>query len=187
MHQPGIEPGSHRWQRCILPLDHWCWCLFQGSFWFPITQTWTIYLISFYKTRVFSTCKIRFFFKSSFMFHTFTSFMFGPPFHSDTFSWHGAPFEKVVVSPTSAQSTPVGFEPTRGDPIGLAGRRLNHSAKVSLSHTRTRVPWVPIGCGPLPNHPPRASFFPAFQLCFDLAVLKVPLSDKDNSSLSSVG
>ena len=20
MHQPGIEPGSHRWQRCILPL-----------------------------------------------------------------------------------------------------------------------------------------------------------------------
>ena len=28
-------------------------------------------------------------------------------------------------------STPVGFEPTRGDPIGLAGRRLSHSAKVS--------------------------------------------------------
>ena len=28
-------------------------------------------------------------------------------------------------------STPVGFDPTRGDPIGLAGRRLNHSAKVS--------------------------------------------------------
>ena len=28
-------------------------------------------------------------------------------------------------------STPVGFEPTRGDLIGLAGRRLNHSAKVS--------------------------------------------------------
>ncbi len=30
------------------------------------------------------------------------------------------------------QPTPVGFESTRGDPIGLAGRRLNHSAKVSL-------------------------------------------------------
>ena len=30
------------------------------------------------------------------------------------------------------QATPVGFEPTRGDPIGLAGRRLSHSAKVSL-------------------------------------------------------
>ena len=28
-------------------------------------------------------------------------------------------------------ATPVGFEPTRGDPIGLAGRRLNRSAKVS--------------------------------------------------------
>ena len=25
----------------------------------------------------------------------------------------------------------MGFEPTRGDPIGLAGRRLDHSAKVS--------------------------------------------------------
>eukprot|EP00959_Pyramimonas_sp_CCMP1952_P172077 3595496-Pyramimonas_sp.AAC.1 len=22
VHQLGIEPGSHRWQRCILPLDH---------------------------------------------------------------------------------------------------------------------------------------------------------------------
>ena len=29
------------------------------------------------------------------------------------------------------QTTPVGFEPTRGDHIGLAGRRLSHSAKVS--------------------------------------------------------
>ena len=26
----------------------------------------------------------------------------------------------------------VKFEPTRGDPIGLAGRRLGHSAKVSM-------------------------------------------------------
>ena len=32
-------------------------------------------------------------------------------------------------------TTPVGFEPTRGDPIGLAGRRLNRSAKVSLLNT----------------------------------------------------
>ena len=30
------------------------------------------------------------------------------------------------------RTTPVGFEPTRGNPIGLAGRRLNCSAKVSL-------------------------------------------------------
>ena len=30
------------------------------------------------------------------------------------------------------QAAPVGFEPTRGDPIGLAGRRLSHSAKVSV-------------------------------------------------------
>ena len=30
-------------------------------------------------------------------------------------------------------ATPVGFEPTRGDPISLAGRRLSRSAKVSLN------------------------------------------------------
>ena len=29
-------------------------------------------------------------------------------------------------------ATPVGFEPTRGDPIGLAGRRLSHSANVAM-------------------------------------------------------
>ena len=38
----------------------------------------------------------------------------------------------------SRNTTPVGFEPTRGDPIGLAGRRLNRSAKVSTSaHAKT--------------------------------------------------
>ena len=42
-----------------------------------------------------------------------------------------------------SKTTPVGFEPTRGDPIGLAGRRLNRSAKVSLlklAVERTRLP-----------------------------------------------
>ena len=42
--------------------------------------------------------------------------------------WHG--FAQQSLSKT--KTTPVGFEPTRGDPIGLAGRRLSHSAKVSL-------------------------------------------------------
>ena len=35
------------------------------------------------------------------------------------------------MPPQHQNTTPVGFEPTRGDPIGLAGRRLNRSAKVS--------------------------------------------------------
>ena len=34
------------------------------------------------------------------------------------------------------KSTPVGFEPTRAEPIGLAGRRLSRSAKVSLHMER---------------------------------------------------
>ena len=37
-----------------------------------------------------------------------------------------------TTPPQHQNTTPVGFEPTRGDPIGLAGRRLNRSAKVSL-------------------------------------------------------
>ena len=40
----------------------------------------------------------------------------------------------------NAKTTPVRFEPTRGDSIGLAGRRLSCSAKVSTSaHTRTNI------------------------------------------------
>ena len=41
---------------------------------------------------------------------------------------------QVLHSQSLQQTTPVGFEPTRGDPIGLAGRRLNRSAKVSSAH-----------------------------------------------------
>ena len=27
MHRPGVERGPHRWQRCILPLEHRCCCV----------------------------------------------------------------------------------------------------------------------------------------------------------------
>ena len=50
--------------------------------------------------------------------------------------WLRYPLWWLDVSPQPLtrfpQTTPVGFEPTRGDPIGLAGRRLSRSAKVSL-------------------------------------------------------
>lgn len=42
------------------------------------------------------------------------------------------------------KSTPVGFEPTRGDPIGLAGRRLSRSAKVSMLHGKIERPAVSV-------------------------------------------
>ena len=41
------------------------------------------------------------------------------------------------MSLSQGETTPVGFEPTRGDPIGLAGRRLNRSAKVSYAPAST--------------------------------------------------
>ena len=37
------------------------------------------------------------------------------------------------------KTTPEGFEPSRAEPTGLAGRRLNHSAKVSTDHCRCRA------------------------------------------------
>ena len=45
-----------------------------------------------------------------------------------------APIKKkrIVEDTKSVRATPVGFEPTRAEHTGLAGRRLNHSAKVSL-------------------------------------------------------
>ncbi len=51
------------------------------------------------------------------------------------------------------RTTPVGFEPTRGDPIGLAGRRLNRSAKVSLLVTTSVVP----GGRQVVHYPPRCA------------------------------
>jgi hypothetical protein len=47
-------------------------------------------------------------------------------------SQRGVPSPKTCYHRGVLQTTPVGFEPTQGDPIGLAGRRLSHSAKVSM-------------------------------------------------------
>ena len=41
------------------------------------------------------------------------------------------PFNTRPKMAHAITTTPVGFEPTRGDPIGSASRRLNHSARVS--------------------------------------------------------
>jgi hypothetical protein len=43
------------------------------------------------------------------------------------------------------KTTPVGFEPTRGDPIGLAGRRLNRSASVLDGPTLEQAPHSHLG------------------------------------------
>ena len=40
-------------------------------------------------------------------------------------------FIVILTKDAVTKTTPVGFEPTRAEPTGLAGRRLNHSAKVS--------------------------------------------------------
>ena len=51
-------------------------------------------------------------------------------FHRELRARHSSSSE-VLSGKERHESTPVGFEPTRGDPIGLAGRRLSRSAKVS--------------------------------------------------------
>ena len=55
-------------------------------------------------------------------------------FHGAARANHPAPDLQCIrlpPKPLCTRTTPLGFEPTRGDPIGLAGRRLSRSAKVS--------------------------------------------------------
>ena len=47
--------------------------------------------------------------------------------------------DPLATLTTPYKSTPVGFEPTRGDPIGLAGQRLSRSAKVSSAKSASQL------------------------------------------------
>ena len=47
--------------------------------------------------------------------------------------------DPLATLTTPYKSTPVGFEPTRGDPIGWAGRRLSRSAKVSSAKSASQL------------------------------------------------
>ena len=47
--------------------------------------------------------------------------------------------DRLATLTTPYKSTPVGFEPTRGDPIGLAGRCLSCSAKVSSAKSASQL------------------------------------------------
>ena len=50
---------------------------------------------------------------------------------SPSYHRHQGGLEGISARYSIIKSTPVGFEPTRAEPIGFAGRRLNRSAKVS--------------------------------------------------------
>ena len=47
--------------------------------------------------------------------------------------------DPLATLTTPYKSTPVGFEPTRGDPRSLAGRRLSRSAKVSSAKSASQL------------------------------------------------
>ena len=51
--------------------------------------------------------------------------------------------DPLATLTTPYKSTPVGFERTRGDPIGLAGRRLSLSAKVSSAKSASQLRYSP--------------------------------------------
>ena len=99
-----------------------------------------------------------------------------------------------VAGLTNHEATPVGFEPTRGDPIGLAGRRLNHSAKVSNGAcncskgrpTTDARGILPVGChmvGRLPNQARvRFIFVWGLSKCCQLGV---PLVVSDENRIGS--
>ena len=50
------------------------------------------------------------------------------------------------------KTTPVGFEPTQGDPIGLAGRRLSRSAKVSMASSQNAAEKISTATGAMTHH-----------------------------------
>ena len=54
-------------------------------------------------------------------------------------SHHVRGHQRLRVRGPFRYAEPVGFEPTRGDPIGLAGQRLNHAANVSCTLHKTYV------------------------------------------------
>ena len=69
--------------------------------------------------------------------------------------------DPLATLTTPYKSTPVRFEPTRGDPIGLAGRRLSRSAKVSSAKSASQLRSSPGShvtvslcflCPPSPRH-----------------------------------
>ena len=78
------------------------------------------------------------------------------------------------VPSTSVHATPVGFEPTRGDPIGLAGRRLSHSAKVSMMTSRPHIHNAP---QPIPDSSAQL-LPPARQLISDATARPPPPASK---------
>ena len=47
--------------------------------------------------------------------------------------------DPLATLTTPYKSTPMGFEPTRGDPVGLAGRRLSLLAKVSSAKSASQL------------------------------------------------
>ena len=51
--------------------------------------------------------------------------------------------DPLATLTTPYKSKPVGFEPTRGDPIGLAGQRLSHSGKVSSAKSASQLHFSP--------------------------------------------
>ena len=69
--------------------------------------------------------------------------------------------DPLATLTTPYKSTPVGFEPTRGDPVGLAGRCLSRSAKVSSAKSASQLHSSPGShvtvslcflCPPSPRH-----------------------------------
>ena len=114
MRMPGVEPGSQAWEACMMPLHY---MRLDGSEFLRGPAAGTHHLVRGSVAQEKSTRQ---------------------PGRGGATGCMFSPFSGMVAIPFAGKgqhpqnkTTPVGFEPTRGDPIGLAGRRLNRSAKVS--------------------------------------------------------
>ena len=114
MRMPGVEPGSQAWEACMMPLHY---MRLGGSEFLRGPAAGTHHLVRRFVAPKKSTRQ---------------------PGRGGATGCMFPAFSRMVAIPSAERgqhpqkkTTPVGFEPTRGDPIGLAGRRLNRSAKVS--------------------------------------------------------
>ena len=107
MRTPGVEPGSQAWKACMIPLHY-----VRNAMHAAHLAVWSSGMIP-------------------------ASGAGGPGFNSrnSPVSAHRPWRCQSGATPPPCKPTPVGFEPTRGDPIGVAGRRRNHSVKVSLARS----------------------------------------------------
>ena len=121
MRRPGIEPGSHRWQRWILPLDHLRLMKYSMN---NVQHKSLLTDGSNIKENIYVSVRY------GIVVRTSGSHPLDPGSIPGTGSFFFVCFSHQIKN-FLKKAQPAGFEPARAEHTSLAGKRLNHSAKVA--------------------------------------------------------